>query len=91
MACRVIQAAADLIGSIDEREHQAFRRGFAAGYAAADDDWFIALAPAREAARRAAKYPSFAELEVRRWGPGGREHYADPRPGDYPGLRGDAR
>jgi hypothetical protein len=28
-----------------------------------------------------------AELEERRWGPGGREHFADPRPGDYPGKR----
>ena len=26
-----------------------------------------------------------ADLEVRRYGPGGREHFADPRPGDYPG------
>jgi hypothetical protein len=26
-----------------------------------------------------------AELEAARWGPGGREHFADPRPGDYPG------
>lgn len=25
------------------------------------------------------------ELEERRWGPGGRAHFADPRPGDYPG------
>ena len=23
----------------------------------------------------------FAELERRRWGPGGREHFGDPRPG----------
>lgn len=29
--------------------------------------------------------PSFAELEIRRWGPGGREHFADPQPGDYMG------
>ncbi len=28
-----------------------------------------------------------AELERRRWGPGGREHAGDPRPGDYPGRR----
>jgi len=28
---------------------------------------------------------SFAEIEERRWGPGGREHFADPRPGDFPG------
>ncbi len=26
--------------------------------------------------------PSHAELEARRWGPGGREHFGDPRPGD---------
>lgn len=26
-----------------------------------------------------------AELELRRWGPGGRQHFADPRLGDYPG------
>ena len=29
--------------------------------------------------------PSHAELEERRWGPGGREHFGDPRPGDYRG------
>jgi hypothetical protein len=28
---------------------------------------------------------SFAEIDERRWGPGGREHLADPRPGDFPG------
>ncbi len=26
-----------------------------------------------------------AELELRRWGPGGREHFGDQRPGDYMG------
>jgi hypothetical protein len=26
-----------------------------------------------------------AEIEERRWGAGGRAHFADPRPGDYPG------
>jgi hypothetical protein len=31
-------------------------------------------------------YPAHpTELEQQRWGPGGREHFADPRPGDYPG------
>jgi len=29
--------------------------------------------------------PTLAELETRRWGPGGRAHFADPRPGDFPG------
>ena len=36
-------------------------------------------------ARAAVRGPSHAELEEKRWGPGGREHFADPRPGDYPG------
>lgn len=31
--------------------------------------------------------PDLAEIEERRWGPGGREHFADARPGDYPGRR----
>lgn len=29
--------------------------------------------------------PAHRELELRRWGPGGREHFGDPRPGDHPG------
>ena len=29
--------------------------------------------------------PDQAELEERRWGPGGRARFADPRPGDFPG------
>ena len=29
--------------------------------------------------------PDLGEIEARRWGPGGREHFADPRPGDFPG------
>jgi len=27
------------------------------------------------------------DIEKRRWGPGGRGRFADPRPGDYPGRR----
>jgi len=38
-----------------------------------------------EAARPVAHGVSHAELEQRRWGPGGRAHFADPRPGDFPG------
>jgi hypothetical protein len=30
------------------------------------------------------------ELEIRRWGPGGREHFGDPRPGDFQGRGGEA-
>jgi hypothetical protein len=29
------------------------------------------------------------ELEILRWGPGGRARYGDPRPGDYQGKDGD--
>jgi hypothetical protein len=29
--------------------------------------------------------PSHAELETRRWGPGGRRRFAEPRPGDFIG------
>ena len=36
-------------------------------------------------AAAAVRGPGFAELEERRWGPGGRAHFADPRPGDFPG------
>ena len=32
----------------------------------------------------------YAELERRRWGPGGREHFADPRPGDFQGRKAAA-
>jgi len=30
--------------------------------------------------------PLLAELELRRWGPGGRERFGDPRPGDFAGV-----
>lgn len=69
-----------------------YRRGFADGQADGyrrgrqdeADQWFMILAPARLAARTAAG-TGYAELERRRWGPGGREHFGDPRPGDYRG------
>jgi hypothetical protein len=61
-------------------------RGYREGYAAADADqqrsWHATAAPVAAHS---------GELLRRRWGPGGREHFADPRPGDYPGqLGGDA-
>ena len=31
-----------------------------------------------------------AELEARRYGPGGRAHFADPRPGDFRGRAAEA-
>jgi hypothetical protein len=38
-----------------------------------------------EIARAAIHGPDHAELEECRWGPGGRAHFADARPGDFPG------
>jgi hypothetical protein len=56
--------------------------GYRAGYRQADADQ---AARWNQAARAALDGPAQAELEERRWGPGGRAHFADPRPGDFPG------
>jgi hypothetical protein len=65
------------------------QEGYAAGLTHCDREWMDALAPARAAVRE--RNPAHAELERRRWGPEGREHFADPRPGDYPGRGRDAQ
>lgn len=56
--------------------------GYQAGYRQAEADM---AARWNQAARTVTAGPSFAELEERRWGPGGRARFADPRPGDFPG------
>lgn len=43
-----------------------------------------------EIARPASRSVSRTEMEERRWGPGGRERFGDPRPGDYPGRGAEA-
>ena len=58
------------------------RVGFQAGYRQANADEAARWA---EVARPVARGISHAELEARRWGPGGRAHFVDPRPGDFPG------
>jgi len=59
----------------DHAAAEAYERGAADGYAQAIADM------------KAAQHGIVrdAELETRRWGPGGRRRFADPRPGDYPG------
>jgi hypothetical protein len=74
-----------------------FELGWQAGFAARQ--------AAAEAARQAAWEPpdpelvdqmqrlardAHARIEEARWGPGGREHFADPRPGDFPGRGAQA-
>lgn len=63
------------------------REMFWRGYRQAEDD--MAVRWKRIAAPVASNRPGLAELERRRWGPAGREHFGDPRPGDFPG-RGSA-
>ena len=55
--------------------------GYQAGYRRAEAD----QAAQWNQITRPVAGPSHAELEERRWGPGGRAHFADPRPGDFPG------
>jgi len=91
---------ADVLAVSDQRELQlelrlqAWREGWLAGHEVGDQGGYARAIKDME--RRwhevadpvARGGPSFAELERRRWGPGGRKHFGDPRPGDYPG-RGD--
>jgi hypothetical protein len=58
------------------------RAGFQAGYRQAAADQAARWA---EITRPVTHGISHAELEERRWGPGGRARFADPRPGDFPG------
>jgi hypothetical protein len=75
--------AAELAEAEERYRRQLGREMFAAGRRAAEAEmaerWNRIAAPAAHGG------PDLAELEARRWGPGGRDHFADPRPGDYPG------
>jgi hypothetical protein len=64
-----------------DAEHRAYIDGYRKGRQDAardlDAEW-SATSP-----RRVTIGPTLAELELERWGPGGRRHAADPRPGDH--------
>lgn len=64
-------------------EQAAYRAGYADGFRDAGEELFAAY---RALPPVVIEGESLAELEARRWGPGGREHFGDPRPGDYPGA-----
>jgi hypothetical protein len=74
--------AAGLAGAETRYRNQLAREMFEAGRQAAEADmaerWARVTAPV-------VRGRSHAELDERRWGPGGRAHFADPRPGDFPG------
>ena len=61
------------------------RDGYEAGRRDAEADMARFWA---EAARQVTRGVSHAELEQRRWGPGGRAQFADSRPGDFPRRAG---
>jgi hypothetical protein len=58
---------------------QLARESYAAGYAAGWAASRRALPAEQQAERRD------WEIDYRRWGSGGRAHFADPRPGDFSG------
>jgi hypothetical protein len=66
---------------------EAYQRGHRDGYYRGREDeardrdaaWIRIATPVARAG------PSHAELEAKRWGPEGREHFADSRPGDFKG------
>ncbi len=61
---------------------QLAREMYRAGYARAEADMAERWA---RIAFPVVRGVGHVELEERRWGPGGRAHFADPRPGDFPG------
>ena len=58
------------------------REMYQAGYRQAEADM---AARWQEIARLATQGPSQADIDAERWGPGGREHFGDPRAGDFRG------
>ena len=59
--------------------------GWEAGRRALLDELAEAQRIACGPATAALASPAHADLESRRWGPGGRARFGDPRPGDFPG------
>jgi hypothetical protein len=55
------------------------------GYEAAERDMARAWSGFAKPMTRHLQGPPHGDLEILRWGPGGREHFGDPRPGDYMG------
>jgi hypothetical protein len=98
------RAVAELLELSDERDAwllrlgtaqlDAYDIGFAVGVAVGRRQVLDEEAAYRRATaaltRNASAGRPFSDLEMLRWGPCGREHFADPRPGDYPGRDGAA-
>jgi hypothetical protein len=74
--------AAELAEAEAAYRHQLARQMYQAGRRDAEAEMAQRWA---QIVRPAVHGISHADLEQRRWGPGGRAHFADPRPGDFPG------
>ena len=97
-----IPAAGDVLALSDERDLwlrrllAVERDAYDLGYERGVEDGRRAVLAEETAFRRWASGhlrsagPPYAALELRRWGPGGRDRAGDPRPGDYPGQGGEA-
>ncbi len=75
--------AAELAEAEIRYRHQMAREMAASAYERGQVDGYLRAAADLKALQHGMVLD--AELEGRRWGPGGREHFADPRPGDFPG------
>jgi hypothetical protein len=84
-----LAAALDLSDERDQWERlveQAFRDGYRAAEAAHADDYQRGLIDGALVRKRAQhELVEMARIDAAQWGPAGREHFGDPRPGDYPG------
>jgi hypothetical protein len=85
----------DLLDASLRLRLRAWRDGFRFGYERGVDEGRRAEAAERDAAWRVIAAPVAHglpgdELSRRRWGPGGRGRFGDPRPGDFPGKGGAA-
>jgi hypothetical protein len=93
------RAVAELLELSGERDQWAqrlgaeYRLGYAIGHAIGVEEGRRLEAADRDRAWNAVARPiarggdTHAELERRRWGPGGRERFGNPRPGDFKGRR----
>jgi hypothetical protein len=76
-------AAADLIEAETRYRWQLARETGAREYARGVADGYVAAIADVKAVQHGLVLD--AQLETLRYGPGGRAHFGDPRPGDYPG------
>jgi hypothetical protein len=96
----MLLAAAEMVDDLSALERHkvlAYRWGYRDGFAAGEvvgtqrtERELMAMWDAQaEHVHKVGSRTAHSELELRRWGPGGREHFGDPRPGDFKGFGDD--